>query len=512
MHKTSVVMGLLLLLSCAAGVLAQTQPTTRPATKPAPQKVDPKLSVTAHEMSVGGQILKYKATAGYMPVKDETGKEKANFFFVAYEKDRPDAVDASQRPVMFVFNGGPGAAAVWLHLGAVGPKRAKLANDLGDPPAPPYQLLDNDQTWLDVTDLVFIDPIGTGYSRPAPDEKGEQFYGVREDVASVAEFIRLYITKHQRWLSPKFLAGESYGTTRAAGLSEYLAARCGITLNGVILISVVLDFQTIQAGETNDLPYVLYLPSYAATAWYHKTLPEELQRDLDKTIKEVKQFAVNEYMPALARDGDMTDEQRRTLVEKLAWYTGLPPEFIDRSNLRVGPGEFRKMLLADKRLVTGRFDARIVGFDRRPAEIHADYDPSLPGYLGAYSATFNDYVRRQLGYENDLAYEVLSDKVQPWNFGRGGGYLDVSRDLRSAMVQNPHLKVMFAAGYFDLATPFFGTDYTVDHLNLSKDLRANVTQTYYPAGHMMYHHRVSLEKLKADVKAFVAGALGTSRT
>ncbi|MGE5609671.1 MAG: S10 family peptidase [Bacillota bacterium] len=505
LHRVQALPVLMFCLIAMSPAFAQTRPATMPVGISKALSHDEKLSITEHQIQVDGQILRYKATAGYLPAKEESGKEKANFFFVAYEKqgDLPQ-----KRPITFVFNGGPGAAAVWLHLGTAGPMRVRMGNDLGEPPAPPYQLVENAYTWLDVTDLVFIDPIGTGYSRPAPGEKGEQFYGVKEDVASVGEFIRLYTTQYERWLSPKFLAGESYGTTRAAALSQFLADRYGIALNGIMLISVVLDFQTIQAGGLNDLPYVLYLPSYTAVAWYHKRLPAALQQDLARTLNEVRQFTIEQYMPALAKGNSLPQEDRQKLVEKLARYTGLPASFIDKANLRVEPGQFRKQLLESQGRLVGRFDARITGYDLKPADDTAEYDPSLPGYLSAYTATINDYLRRELNYRSDLPYEVLTDRVQPWNFGRGGmGYLDVARDLRSAMVQNPHLKVLFAGGYFDLATPFFASDYTVNHLNVGPALRGNITQAYYTAGHMVYHELASLQKLKADVKAFINQAL-----
>lgn len=491
-------------LGVGAG-LARGEAATRPATNPSSQKLSSTLSVTEHQVQVGAQVVRYRATAGLMPVKEESGKEKASFFFVAYEKLDEDPV---RRPITYVFNGGPGAAAVWLHLGALGPKRVKLGNELGEPPAPPFGVVSNEYSWLDLTDLVFIDPVGTGYSRPAAGEKGEQFFGVKEDVASVAEFIRLYTTRYERWASPKFLAGESYGTTRAAQLSEFLADRYGIMVNGVMLMSVVLDFQTISFEGGNDLPYAMYLPTFAATAWYHRKLPGELQQDRDKTLREVETFAIDEYLPALAKGSSLPVEQRKTLVEKLARYTSLPAEFIDKSNLRIGPGAFRKKLLEDQRKLTGRFDARITGLDAQPAEPRVEYDPSLSGYFSAYASAMNDYVRRELRFESDLPYEVLTDRVHPWNFGRGNsGYLDVGEDLQSAMIKNPHLKVMFASGYYDLATPYFATDYTVHHLNLSPELRANVTQTYYTAGHMMYHELASMKKLKEDVRAFIEGAL-----
>lgn len=476
-------------------------------TPPAVEGIVEKAAVTEHELKLPGGVLRYQATAANMLMKDEEGKTKARVFFVSYEKTRPADADPAQRPIMYVFNGGPGAAAVWLHLGTVGPKRIDLLPS-GEVTAPPYRLIDNPHTWLDATDLVFIDPVGTGFSRAEKGENREQFFGVREDITWVADFIRLHTTQYQRWASPHFLAGESYGTTRAAGLSEHLLDRHGIALNGIVLISVVLDFQTLSPGQSNDLPYVLYLPSYTAVAAYHKRLPEELQRDIPQTLREVEEFAGGEYLVALARGHTLPADDRRAVVEKLARYTALPADLIDKSNLRIGLGLFRKHLLNEERQTIGRFDGRILGYDAEPASSRSDYDPSLSQYLPVYSSTFNDYIRRVLKYESILPYEVLSGLVQPWRFTEGGsGYLSVADNLQSAIIKNPHLKVLFASGYFDLATPYFATHYTINHLNLSPELRGNLRETRYQGGHMMYHHGESQDRLHDDVADFVRFAL-----
>jgi carboxypeptidase C (cathepsin A) len=464
-----------------------------------------KLSVTDQQITVKGETLKYKATAGTLSIKDESGKAKADMFFVAYEK-QPAAEDPSTRPITFVFNGGPGAAAVWLHLGVAGPRRVAL-DDLGGAPTPPYHLVDNQDTWLTSTDLVFIDPVNTGYSRAAAGEKPEQFFGVDEDVQSVGQFIRLYTTRYHRWLSPKFLAGESYGTTRASALSEYLLNN-GISLNGIVLISCVLNFETISFGNGNDLPYPMYLPTYTALAWYHKKLSPDLQGDLNKALSESESWALNGYMAALASGNQLPQADRQAAVKKLAHLTGLPENYIDRANLRIDPGEFRKELLADQHKVLGRYDARITGYDMDPLAQTADYDPSYAPFHEAYSATFNDYVRRTLKFESDLQYEVLSSRVRPWNFGeRGTGYLDVLGRLQSAMVQSPGLRVMFNSSRFDLATPYLATKYTVNHLDLGPDLRKNIEQNFYDSGHMIYHHRPDREKLSGNVAKFIAAAV-----
>lgn len=507
-------LGLVILLIAAAPALAQTtlatRATSREASEPPGAAAAPdKLVSTEHQITVAGEALKYRATAGPLLLKDDTGKPKASFFFVAYEK--LPAGNPADRPITFVFNGGPGAAAVWLHLGAAGPKRIDLDAD-GLPHGPPCKLVDNPQTWLAFTDLVFIDPVGTGYSRPAPGEKLDEFLGVDQDINWVAEFIRVYLTRYQRWASPKFLAGESYGTTRAAGLSEFLHEHHGIDVNGIVLISTVLNFQTLEPAEGNDLPYVLYLPSYTAVAWYHKKLGDDLQKmELSKLLKEVEAWALGEYQTALAQGSALKPDERKAIADKLAKYTALPADIVDQANLRIGPFTFQKSLLQDKRQVIGRFDARITGFNAKPLAPWPEYDPSLDRYLGVYTSTFADYIRRELKYENDQKYEVLAG-VGNWptgrNWGRlGGGYLNMSENLRSAMLKNPHMKVLFASGYFDLATPYLGTDYTIGHLELDKALQANITRTLYPAGHMIYHPQAGLEKLSGDVGEFVRVAI-----
>ncbi|HEY1923454.1 MAG TPA: hypothetical protein VGG44_11945 [Tepidisphaeraceae bacterium] len=462
---------------------------------------DDKISVTRYSVKIGTAKINYTAMAGTMLMKGEEGKPRANFFFVSYTKEpatRPEA-----RPITFIFNGGPGAASVWLHLGAAGPKRIALEHD-GIPGPPPHGLIDNDQSWLDVSDLVFIDPVGTGYSRPAEGQKASDFYGVQPDLDSIGQFIRLYLTRYERWDSPKFLAGESYGTTRAAALSAHLLNRYGIDLNGIILISTVLNFQTLNPADGNDLPFALYLPTYTAIAVYHHKL-ETAQEDL--LLGEVQQYAMHEYLDALAKGAALTKDARDDVVAHLARYTGLSPDLIDKANLRIDPDFFRKQLLNDQRLILGRYDARITGLDATPASGGPDYDPSFTLFLPVYAGAFNDYVRRQLKYESDLDYKVLSESVGPWDFGRNGfGYLNVTGDLRSAMLDNPNLKVLVCSGYEDLATPFLASKYTFDQLDQTNRLQSNVTQTFYHSGHMIYHDPAALGQLKENVAAFITAA------
>jgi len=489
----------------AADATTQAAPASQP-TKPAAQPIAEKLSITDHELKLaGGEILKYKATAGTLPLKDDAGKLRANFFFTAYEKHLDAGASVDQRPIMFVFNGGPGAASIWLHIGTAGPQRIEL-NGEGYPAAPPYKLVDNTSTWLISADLVFIDPVGTGFSRPAEGVKGEEFFGVQQDIDSVGEFIRNYLTRSNRWGSPKYIAGESYGTTRCAMLAEHLHDRYGMALNGVILISTVLNFQTLSANAGNDLPYPLFFPTYTAAAHYHKMLTPDLQADFDKTRKEVEGWATNTYTPALLRGSSLPADERQAIVKAIARYTSLSESFIEKNNLRIDPSEFEKELLSAKRQVIGRFDGRITGDAIEPGAPSAEYDPSLSLYVGVYNSNFNRYVRQELKFESDLTYEFLSPRVHPWNWGgRGGnsGWLYVADNLKRAMTKNPHLRLLVASGYYDLATPYFATNYTLNHMALPEKIQKNVTQTFYSGGHMMYHHKESMEKLNGDVRAFI---------
>jgi carboxypeptidase C (cathepsin A) len=469
------------------------------------EKDEEKPVTTEHELTIDGRPLKYKATAGQLPLKDDSGKTRAKVFFIYYE--RIDVGDAADRPVAFVFNGGPGAASVWLHLGTAGPKKVHLPED-GAPPAPPFRLEDNPYTWLSFTDLCFIDPVGTGFSRATEAEKAREFYGVTNDINSVADFIRIFCTKYARWPSPKFLAGESYGTTRAAGLSEYLHDRYGTDLNGIVLISTVLNFQTLQPSAGNDLPYALYLPTYTACAWFHNKLPARLQGDVRKAVAEAEAWAMGDYLTALAKGTALDDAARDELCKKLAEYSGLSLDYVRKSNLKINPARFEKSLLADQRKVIGRMDGRITGFDVDPLNDTPEFDPSMSGYMGLFSATFNDYVRRELKYESETTYEILSPRVGPWDFGTAGqGYLNVATTLRQAMTKSPSLKIMVASGLFDLATPLAGADYTVNQMPLNKELRANISQKYYEGGHMLYLNRPALVQLHADLKAFFESAL-----
>lgn len=490
----------------------QEKPGEKAAEKPKEEKKPPvpeeKSVPSKHTLKIGGQEIKYTATAGTILLKLEDGTPKASIFYVAYTKD--DVGDPSQRPITFSFNGGPGSSSVWLHLGLLGPRRVQMG-DAGSLLPPPYKLVDNDASLLDVSDLVFIDPVSTGYSRAVPGEAPKQFHGVQEDVESVADFIRLWATRNKRWASPKFLAGESYGTTRAAGLSGYLQQRYGMYLNGIVLISAILNFETAEFDVGNDLPYILYLPTYTAIAWYHKKLPTDLQGDLPKAVEESRKFAVGEYADALMTGDALSAARRTEIMQKLARLTGLSADYIDRTNLRIEIMRFTKELLRSERRTLGRIDARFLGIDRDAAGEQPEFDPSIAAITGPYSGMLNDYARNELKFDSDLPYEILTGRVRPWNYAPyENRYVNVAETLRKAMTQNPFLHVFVAKGYYDLATPFFAADYTFDHLGLDPSLRGHLSGAYYEAGHMMYVHGPSMSKLKADIAQFLKSSVAAS--
>lgn len=501
--------------------MASTEANTPDKTDKAEKRPDPvdRLSVTRHKLKIGRRELAYTATCGTMVLKEEAEKEgksegekaRAQVFFIAYSLDDPGSTTAgagsakAKRPVTFSFNGGPGSSSVWMHLGLLGPKRVQL-DDEGYGAAPPGKLVANDLTLLEASDLVFIDPVGTGFSRMVEGEKVKEYHDYKRDLESVGEFIRLYCSRYGRWASPKFLIGESYGTTRASGLAGHLLERYGMYLNGVMLVSCALDFQVLRFDPGNDLPHVLFLPTYAATAWYHKRLAPELQkRPLEKLIREVEAFAGNEYANALFQGARLPAKQRRDIAARLARYTGLSAEYVERTDLRIEIFRFCKELLRDAGRTVGRLDSRYTGFDRDSAGEEFEFDPAMVQIFGAYSAAMNDYVRSELGFEADLPYEVIKPFYVSWGWSDfSNRYASVGETLRKAMSMNRGMKVLVASGYFDFATPHFAADYSLDHLGLAPELRGNIEVSYYEAGHMMYVHRPSLEKLAAELRRFVS--------
>ena len=490
----------------AATLAAQSaSPSPSPAekAKPIPEE---KLTRTKHSVTIGGRRISYTATTGNLLLRTEQGAPTASIFFIAYTRD--DAGGSAQRPMTFSFNGGPGSSSVWLHLGTLGPRRVVMNDADAAATAPPYRVIENEFSILDRTDLVFIDPVMTGFSRPVGEESPKSFLGFKNDMETVGEFIRLYTTRFQRWGSPKYLIGESYGTTRAAALSNYLQSRHGMYLNGVMLISSILNFQTARFEAGNDLPYILFLPTYTATAWYHRQLEPDLQRDLRATLAEVESFAMGDYALALMKGNDLPDEQRKAIASRVARYTGLSPEYVERTNLRINISRFVKELMRDQRQTVGRLDSRFKGIDRDAAGERYDYDPSYAAIQGPYTGALGAYLRGDLGYENDIPYEILTDRVRPWSYAEfENRYVNTAEDLREAMTQNPNLRVFVASGYYDLATPYFATEYTFDHLAFDPGYTSRVTTEYYEAGHMMYVHIPSLEKLKRDLDAFLSASV-----
>ncbi len=459
-----------------------------------------------HTLTVGRKKLAYTSQTGRIVLREEVVddgkaagfKAKASVFITSYTLD--DA-DRKKRPVVFAFNGGPGSSSVWLHLGLLGPRRV-VSGDAGTPVSPPYDLVDNPQSLLAHADLVFIDPVSTGFSRPVDGEKSTEYSGFTRDIESVGEVIRLWTSRNGRWMSPKFLAGESYGTIRAAGLAAYLQGRHGMYLNGILLISSVLDLATVDFKEGNDQPYALYLPTYAAIAHYHGKHPG---RTLSEVVAEAEAYAADAYPRLLARGARMTDSERRAAVAKVARLTGVSRTYVDRVNLRIEHIRFfTELLRADGRSV-GRLDGRFVGWEPDGGLEHMTADPSYSHIIGPYTAALNQYVREDLGYENDLPYEILSGTVhKAWSYKEfEGRAVSVVNDLAEAMRANPHLKVHVACGYYDGATPHFAAEHVIAHLPIPAELRGNVEFAYYEAGHMMYVHEPSRMRQSADLADFI---------
>ncbi|HEX5115899.1 MAG TPA: peptidase S10 [Pseudonocardiaceae bacterium] len=463
------------------------------------------LVTSGHEVEAGGRTLRYTAATGRIVLRKEVITDgafdgsvaKAEVFLTAYTLD--DA-DPAGRPVTFAFNGGPGSSSVWLHMGLLGPRRV-LSGDVDDRMPPPYGIVDNAETLLAQSDLVFIDPVSTGYSRAVKGEKPADYHGFTGDLESVGEVIRLWTSRNNRWMSPKFLAGESYGTLRAAGLAGLLQERYGMYLNGIMLISSVLDMGTIDFTDGNDVPYVNYLPTYAAIAHYHGRHGD---RPLREVLDEAEALAERDYPWALARGARLTEEQRTDIVNRIASVTGLSPDYVDRVNLRPEHVRFFTELLRDRRLVTGRLDARFTGSDKDFGREKFSDDPSYGAIYGSYTAAFNHYVRSELDYANDLQYEIITPNVHPWSYKEfEGASVTVSGSLSTAMRANPHLKVHVACGYYDGATPYYAAEHVLAHLEIPDDLRANIGVEYYDAGHMMYVHEPSRLRQSADLAAFV---------
>jgi carboxypeptidase C (cathepsin A) len=462
--------------------------------------------VTHHQVTLDGKVLKYTATAGRMPIKRGDGKIEAEMFFVAYTLD---GQEANKRPLTFAFNGGPGSASVWLHMGSVGPKQVVLQPN-GFMPAAPYHMIDNPNTVLDKSDLVFVDAIATGFSRAANAEMTKKFLGVKGDIEAFGEFIRLYITRYDRWSSPLFLLGESYGTTRSAGISGYLAEH-GISFNGITLLSTAMDFGTLEWAKNNDVPYPLLVPSFTMIAAYHKRLALDLMQDLAKTRQEVEHWASTEYTLALTKGDALTPEERQKIIDTYSRYTGLDKKLIDNANLRIDVGQFTHNLLLDQKLRVGRLDGRFTGPDPEGLLDTRYYDPTGSAILPPYTAVFNNYLRTDLGYKVDMPYKVFAwdePAFQKWDWGDAErGFPNTAPGLRAALVKNPYLKVLVMEGYYDLATPYYAANYSIDHLDLGPDYRKNISFATYEAGHMVYVDSASHVKMKRDLMEFMRKCL-----
>ena len=464
-----------------------------------------KTSTTHHELSLGGKSIKYTATAGTLLIRDQDDKPYGSIFYVAYTLD---GADAKSRPVSFLYNGGPGSASLWLHMGSFGPKR--IVTDSPKPTAgPPFELVDNQDSLLNKTDLVFIDAPMTGYSRAVGKSTAKDFAGVDEDLHAFDRFITRYLSVNSRWNSPKFLIGESYGTTRSAALADMLG-NDGIQLNGVVLISSILNYNIRAAGY--DMIYVANLPSYAAAAWYFNKIPNK-PANISDWVQQAREFAAGPYAQALFAGHDLSDAETDSIAKQVSHFTGLSEAYVKETNLRVNPSRFRKEVLRDERMTLGRYDMRFEGEDVDAAGENPAYDPSDAGISGAFVAAFHDWVEGELKYQTTDTYHPSADSIGQWDWKHkptsGGGEQSqpyVAGDLASAIRKNPHLKVFSANGWFDLATPFFATEYDLDHMQLPAELRGNVQFGYYPSGHMIYLNVEALHKLRGDLESFITGA------
>ena len=486
----------LLLVSSISLAAAQEQPAAQLSAE--------KMVETEHEVVIAGQNIAYTATAGRLTLHADDGKPRANMFFIAYTR-RNQA--AAERPITFCFNGGPGSSSVWLHLGMLGPRRVRFPDDASFL-KPPYKLETNPLSLLDVTDLVFIDPVSTGYSRAVPGVPASEFHGYEEDVRSVGQFIHDYTTRFMRWPSPRFLCGESYGGIRAAGLAAHLQERYNMDLNGLVIVSGAINFQTLRFSSSNDLPCICFLPAFTATAWYHKSLPPDLQQlPLEQVVSQSRAFASGPYASALIQGTSLPDADVERIAKEVSRLTGLSESWVRSVRLRISMARFGKELLRSRGRTIGRFDSRFTSRDRDDAGETYEFDASAAALFGPFTATFNDYVRRDLRFEEQNVYEILTGNVQPWNYRSfENRYVDASESLRKAMTANPSLKVFAACGHYDLATPPASMDYTIDHLGLDPQTRRNITRRDYPAGHMMYIHEPSHIQLREDLLVFYADA------
>ena len=461
--------------------------------------------VSRDMIKIDGRAIEYTATAGTLLMKDKDDKPIALFGYTAYIKE---GGDTNKRPIMFAYNGGPGSASMWLHMGILGPQRT-VVKDLDFTSAGPFERVKNEFSILDKADLVMIDPVGTGFSQPVGEAEGKDFWGVDQDIKSVSNFIARYITDNGRWNSPKYLLGESYGGIRSGGVANYLLSRHSISLNGVILVSPYMDFVAGNAGLKMDLPYINYFSTYAATAWYHKTI-ENRPDDLHAFLREAEAFATDEYAPVLLKGHRASTEERARVLAGMERFTGISADYWDKANLRIDESRFAKELLRDKGMNTGRIDSRFSGEAINHLSESFKYDPFFPAVGPAFVATFNDYYREKLGVKTDRKYITSGGLYRDWDGSHaqpGSSYkvpfANTAVDLAQTMIQNPNMRVLVQQGYYDLATPYGATDYFIDHMDISPALQKNIVVEYYEAGHMMYLHPPSRAKFRKDLAAFV---------
>jgi carboxypeptidase C (cathepsin A) len=459
--------------------------------------------VTQHSMQLHGVKLDYTATAGQLPLKNDDGEPEGRIFFVAYTKP---GVTLGTRPITFAYNGGPGSSSIWLHMGTLGPRRT-LLNDDGSFPKPPFKLVDNQETWLDDTDVVMVDAMGTGYSRLDKKDLSKKYYSLRGDIAAFGTFIKNYLAKYNRYSSPVFLAGESYGGIRNAGLAAWLLEN-GVALSGAISISGSTNFQTLDGGRGNDLPFITFLPTMATTAQFHHRLKEKQSLTVEKLATEARNFAEGEYAQALQKGSALSDAEKSKIANRMSEFIGLSPKYILGSNLRIPEFRFFKELMRDENVIIGRYDGRLTGSDSTSAANGPEYDPSDVAITAPMFSTWMSYVRTELNYQTEDRYRIFNDTADGWDNNTEEGYPDTSENLRQVLTQNPYFKVFFAMGYYDFACNFAGTLYSINHSDLGPSQLSRLSYGYYPAGHMMYIDSACRQKLKKDISAFYASCRG----
>ncbi|HEX5388067.1 MAG TPA: hypothetical protein VFW66_15305 [Gemmatimonadales bacterium] len=505
MPRTRLFAAPLMLLVPFLSLAAQGEPKDSAAKKPPAAPPRAEQWVTKHSIVIGGKTVPYTATAGTLLLRDDHGDTVASIGYTAYT--RQDTKDPTTRPITFAYNGGPGSASLWLHMGALGPRRVVAADAEATPPAP-YRVVDNAYSIIDRTDLVMIDPVGTGISHAVGKKKNKDFWGVDPDIESVSGFIKEYVTENGRWNSPKYLLGESYGTTRSAGIVDYLQTRDGMAFNGVTLVSVALDLEAIFSWPGNDRPYPLFVPTFAATSWYHHVLPSA-PKDVRQLMADARAWALGPYAAALLQGDALSGAARDSIAERLHQFTGLSVDYIKKANLRVTEPEYTQELLREHRETVGRLDSRFTGVTFDPLAQNAEYDPQAAAITAAYTAAFLDYYHRELNVPTDRDYVVTASVFRDWDWkhrlpdGQFQPMVNTGPDLAHALGYNPNLRVLVLNGLYDLATPPLATEYMMAHLGLAPSLQSHISMKYFEAGHMMYLNEGSLKQLKADEAAFI---------